>query len=84
MATWTFSAFCLHQMMTCPATRVIFMAQDEDRSLVPLEYCWTLWEQQDEPLKQLWPLDRPREKQSYNTMELKNGSFHHKRLLVVV
>src|SRR3989304_5308812 len=48
--------------------------KDEERSLIPLDYCWTLWEQQDEYLKQLWPIDRPRDKQAYNIMEFKNGS----------
>jgi len=74
MATWFCAALCLHAEMTVPATTAIFMAQDEERSLIPLDYCWTLWEQQDEYLKQLWPIDRPRDKQAYNIMEFKNGS----------
>ena len=74
LCTWWGAAECLHLAMRRPATRVLLMAQDEDRSLVPLDYCWTLWEQQDAPFRQIWPLDRPREKQCYNVMELKNES----------
>lgn len=72
MATWVFTAFCLHYAMNRPATRVLFMAQDEERSLIPLDYCWTLWEQSADWLKDLWPIDRPRDKQAYNLMEFKN------------
>jgi hypothetical protein len=61
-------------MMTRPATRWLIIAQDELRSLKALDYCWTLWEQQEEQFKTLWPLDRPREKQSYNVIELANDS----------
>ena len=74
MASWSAAAFALHAMMTVPATRVIFTAIDEDRSLKALNYAWILWENQDDELKKLWPLDRPREKQSFNVLELKNAS----------
>lgn len=75
MVTWFFAGMCLHQAMTREATSVIFWAQDEDRSIKVLDYCWTLWEQQDEPLKQMFALDRTRDRQAYNRMELRNGSW---------
>ena len=74
MATWWGAAICTHWMMTHPASRVLFMAQDEDRALQALGYCWILYESQDEALKQVWPLDRPRSKQSYNVIEFANKS----------
>lgn len=74
MATWAFTGFCQHYGMNRDATRILFMAQDEERALIPLDYCWTLWEQSDPWLKELWPIDRPRDKQAYNLMEFKNGT----------
>lgn len=72
MATWVITAFCQHFGMSRDATRVLFMAQDEERSLIPLDYCWTLWEQSDDWLRSIWAIDRPRDKQAYNTMEFAN------------
>jgi len=74
LGTWFCAAEILHEMMTQTATRWLIIAQDELRSLKALDYCWTLWEQQDESFKTLWSLDRPREKQSYNVLELANHS----------
>ena len=73
MLTWFFSALCLHWAMTHQPSKVIFWAQDEDRALKPLEYCWTMWEQMTPRLKALWPLDRPRDRQGYNMLELARG-----------
>ena len=74
MLTWFFAGLCLHHAMTNPATKVIFWGPDEDRALQPLDYAWTLWENQAQQLKEAWPLDRPRERQSYTKMELANDS----------
>ena len=60
--------------MTNQASKVIFWGPDEDRALQPLDYAWTLWENQVPELQQAWPLDRPRERQSYMRMELANDS----------
>lgn len=69
MQTWFFAALCLHWIMTHQPSCCIFWAQDEDRALKPLEYCWTLWDQMSPTLKNLWPLDRPRSQQAYNAIE---------------
>jgi len=74
MATWWAAGESLHMAMNRPATKVLMMAQDEDRSLKALDYAWTLYENQDDELKYLWPLDRPRDKQAYNILELRNAS----------
>jgi hypothetical protein len=39
---------------------VIFWGPDEDRALQPLDYAWTLWENQVQRLKEAWPLAPPR------------------------
>ena len=74
MLSWLFAGLCLHWAMTHKASKVIFWGPDEDRALQPLNYAWTLWENQTEQLKEAWPLDRPRERQSYTSMELANDS----------
>jgi len=48
-------------------------AQDLDRAITLLNYAWTLYEQQDESLKRLYPLQRPRIRQSFDKMELADG-----------
>ena len=73
LMTWLFSAFCLHWVMSNQPGCCIFLAQDEKRSLKPLDYCWTLWEQSEPELKELWALDRPRKQQSYSRMEFAKG-----------
>jgi hypothetical protein len=74
MLTWFFAGLCLHHAMTNPASKVIFWGPDEDRALQPLDYAWTLWENQVQQLKEAWPLDRPRERQGYMRLELANDS----------
>ena len=74
MLTWFFAGLCLHHAMTNRATKVIFWGPDEDRALQPLDYAWTLRENQVQQLKEAWPLDRPRERQNYVRMELANDS----------
>jgi hypothetical protein len=74
MLTWFFAGLCLHHAMTNPASKVIFWGPDEDRALQPLDYAWTLWENQVPELQAAWPLDRPRKLQSHTWMELANDS----------
>jgi hypothetical protein len=64
MLTWFFAGLCLHHAMTNPASKVIFWGPDGDRALQPLNYAWTLWENQVPELQAAWPLDRPRKLQS--------------------
>ena len=74
MLSWLFAGLCLHFAMKRRATRIIFGGPDEERALQPLNYARILWASQAEPLKDAWPLDRPMEHQSYNTLELGNDS----------
>ena len=59
--------------MTHQPSTAIFWAQDQDRSVVLRDYVWTLYEQQDVELRDLFPVPRPRIKQSFNRMELSSG-----------
>jgi hypothetical protein len=74
MASWWAAAETLHYVMTHQPTKGIFWAQDEDRSLALLDYAWTLYEQQARYLKELFPLTKPRDRQSYKSLELAAGS----------
>jgi hypothetical protein len=74
MLSWTFAGLSLHRMMTKEATRALIFTPDEKRSVDFNNMMWTLYERQDEALKQIWPLSRPRSKQRYNVLELANHS----------
>lgn len=74
MATWFFAAEFLHEAMIRQPSTSIFWAQDMDRAQQALDYCWVLWEQQDEDLKAMFPLARARALQARDTMELAGGS----------
>jgi hypothetical protein len=65
MASWWAAAETLHYVMTHQPSKGIFWAQDEDRSLALLDYAWTLYEKQDAFIKKIFPLDRPKDRQSY-------------------
>lgn len=75
MVTWWASGYCLHHIMTHPGARAIFWAQDERRALKLREYAWVLWEQQDPALKDLFPVLRPKERQSFDRIELRDGGI---------
>jgi hypothetical protein len=75
MVTWWGAIECLHYVMTHQPATCIFWAQDEDRSVKCLDYCWTLYEQQWSELQDRWPVVRPRTKQAYNRMEFKSGGW---------
>ena len=75
MLTWFFVALCLHEALTSRGTRVLFLAPDQDRTLLAMRYAWTLYENQDSDLKRLWPLARPRNRQSAYALELKKNSI---------
>ena len=48
-------------------------AQDQDRALVLRDYVWTLHEQQEVLLRDLFPIPQARKFQSYDKMELSDG-----------
>lgn len=74
MLTWLFSGLLLHQAMARPGTQVVTISKDEDKALVPIKYQRWLYENQDEPFKQMWPLKRRLDQQSIYALELANNS----------
>lgn len=75
MASWWSAAETLHYVMTHQPAKAIFWALDEARSLTLLDYAKVLYEQQDDAFKQIFPLERPLDRQSYNRLELKEGGM---------
>jgi hypothetical protein len=75
ITSWWAAAETLHYVMTHQPSKAIFWAQDEDRSVMLRDYVWTLWEQQKPVLKELYPVPRPRLKQSYDKLELSGGGL---------
>lgn len=73
MASWWAVAEDLHYVMTHPPATAIFWAQDERRALVLREYAWTLWENQHPALKHMFPVLRPKERQSYDRIQFAAG-----------
>jgi hypothetical protein len=43
------------------------------------DYVWVLYEQQESILKELYPVPRPRLKQSYDKLELSDGGLPDRR-----
>ena len=75
MVSWWSAAETLHYVMTHQPAKAIFWALDEARALTLLDYARVLYEQQDDTLKQIFPLERPLDRQSYNRLELKDGGI---------
>jgi hypothetical protein len=60
--------------MTKQPGRAIFWAQDEDRAVGILNYAKTLYEQQDDWIKHVFPLTQVLHQQSYKKLEFAAGS----------
>ena len=75
ITSWFCTAETLHFVMTHQPSMGIFWAQDERRAVKLRDYAWVLWEQQDKRLKELYPVIRPKEKQSYDKLELADGGI---------
>jgi len=78
MATWWASGECLHYVMTHQPASCIFWCPDQDRAEKCIDYCKTLYAQQDTRLKELYPLPRRKaqvDDQSVYRFELGNGGW---------
>jgi len=73
ITSWWAAAETLHHVMTHQPSKAILWAVDERRAVVLRDYCWVLWEQQRQELKDLYPVLRPRKNQSYDKLELAGG-----------
>jgi phage FluMu gp28-like protein len=77
MATWWAVAECLHYVMTMKGS-CIFWCPDQDRAEKCIEYSKMLWLQQDDRLKDLYPLPKKKSKvedQSVFRFELAHGGW---------
>ena len=75
MVSWWSAAETLHYCMTHQPSKVIYWALDQDRAVALLNYAKTLYGQQDDVFKSIFPLSRPIENQSFDKMELKEGGL---------
>jgi len=75
VTSWWSAAEAFHMVMTRQPAKAIFWAQDEDRALALRDYVWTLWEQMHPALQAMFPVVRPRIKQSYDKLELTEGGM---------
>jgi hypothetical protein len=73
MISWVTTALVLHQIMTQQPNKAVLWAQDQDRAVILRDYAWTLWDQQDDILKALYPVVRPKDRQSFDRLELARG-----------
>jgi hypothetical protein len=75
ITSWWAAAEALHYVMTHQPSKAILWAQDERRAVMLRDYVWVLYEQQKPILKELYPVPRPRLKQSYDKLELSDGGL---------
>lgn len=75
LTSWWAAAEALHYVMTHQPSKAILWAQDERRAVMLRDYVWVLYEQQNSILKELYPVPRPRLKQSYDKLELSDGGL---------
>lgn len=75
LATWWGAGECMHYVMTHQPASCIFWCPDQDRAQQCTDYAWILHEQMAPWLKNLYPLDRPRNRQAKYRVELKHGGW---------
>jgi hypothetical protein len=78
MATWWACGECVHYVMTRQPASCIFWCPDEARAIKCIKYCKVFWAQQDQRLKDLYPLPRLRknvEDQAVYRFELGGGGW---------
>src|ERR1043166_233874 len=73
ITSWWAAAETLHYVMTHQPSKAILWVVDECRAVVLRDYCWVLWEQQRQQLKDIYPVLRPRKNQSYDKLEFAGG-----------
>jgi hypothetical protein len=73
MAAWWGAGECLHYVMTHQLASCIFWCPDQDRAELCIRYCKRLYAQQDQQLKELYPL--PRKKKHQRIRPFTNSSW---------
>jgi hypothetical protein len=74
MLSWLCAGYFTHAAMTNDQREVLFQSQKEDKAAELIGYAKTLYEQQDEALKQRFPLAKPLKDQAAMRLEFANGS----------
>lgn len=74
MMSWLCVGFLTHDAMIHPGVEVLFQSQTEDKAAELVEYARCLYRQQDEDLKQRYPLAQPLEQQGRLELNFANGS----------
>jgi len=74
MASWWAAAETLHYGMTHQPSVIVYWAQDEDRALALLDYAKCLYGQQEAIFRDIFPPKRAIDRQSYNSLQLKDGA----------
>jgi phage FluMu gp28-like protein len=74
MLSWLCAGFFTHAAMTNDEREVLFQSQKEDKAAELVDYAKTLYEEQDERLKRLFPLAKPIREQAALKLEFANGS----------
>jgi hypothetical protein len=74
MLSWLCVGFFTHSAMTNEQREVLFQSQKEDKAAELIDYAKTLYEQQGESLKRLFPLAKPLKEQAALRFEFANGS----------
>ena len=75
MVSWACVAYLTFHAMTVSARGVIFQTQKEEKVVQLIDYAKCLWEQQNEALKEAFPLAKPMTQQSSSVLEFKNDSY---------
>ena len=73
MLSWLFVGLFTHAAMTNKGIEILFQSQKEDKAFELVDYARTLYELQDEPFKDEFPLKKGK-RQSAGILEFENGS----------
>jgi hypothetical protein len=75
LASWWAAGETTHFGMTHQPSTTVYWAQDEDRAVALLNYSKTLYGQQDDIFKTIFPLKRPLDQQAEKEWSLKDGGI---------
>jgi hypothetical protein len=75
LCSWWATAETLHWGMTHQPSTTVYWAQDQDRAVALMAYAKTLYGQQDDIFKAIFPLKAPLDRQGFDKLELKDGGI---------
>lgn len=77
MLSWACVAFFTLKAMTVPECGILFQTQKEDKAIQLIDYAKCLYDQQDELLKEEFPLSKPMKSQSKLELCFARGGTIH-------